>query len=286
MAGAKGDNLPDEAHPAILPIGSIAIKASWRLLTDADTPAVRARYYVVKDAEIVDVGKSAGGRTRRLLQGRHRAGRVPYHGQDALPAAVAMEHLRAGRQRAAGRRRRGARAGRQGRRRALFLFRRLSAGPPAAPARLARDRADQHEQPAQIRSGADAGDAPPSRSSLDHGDEPRLLGLAGDQGHGLGALHARRQPMADRSPSGRAAKRRSLFPRPHRRSGHAARNLSVLRCRQPRTRRTSSTRRWRPICRTPRRAAWPATPASPTRADAISSASSRTCAESLTWRGP
>ena len=32
-------------------------------MTDADTPAVRARYYVVKDAEIVDVAKSvAAGR--------------------------------------------------------------------------------------------------------------------------------------------------------------------------------------------------------------------------------
>ena len=48
--------MPDEAHPADLPIGSIAVKAAWRELTDADSPAVRARYYVVRDAEIVDVG--------------------------------------------------------------------------------------------------------------------------------------------------------------------------------------------------------------------------------------
>ncbi len=61
IAGAgwsEGRNLPDENHPANLPVGSIAIKASWRLMTEADTPAVRARYYVVKDAEVVDVAKS------------------------------------------------------------------------------------------------------------------------------------------------------------------------------------------------------------------------------------
>jgi len=59
-----GRNLPDETHPADLPVGSIAVKAAWRLLTDADTPAVRSRFYVVKDAEVTDVVKSlAAGRT-------------------------------------------------------------------------------------------------------------------------------------------------------------------------------------------------------------------------------
>ncbi len=131
--------------------------------------------------------------------------------------------------------------------------------------------------PPKLDPDADAGDAPPSRSSVDHGDEPGLLGSAGDQGHSLGALHARRQPVADRSRSGRAAERRPLLPRPHRRSEHAARKLSVRRTPRPRTRRTSPTRRWRPICRTRRRAACPATPASPTRADAISPASLPRC---------
>ncbi len=55
---SEGRNLPDAAHPADLPIGSIAVKAAWRILTDADTAAVRARYYIVRDANVVDVGKS------------------------------------------------------------------------------------------------------------------------------------------------------------------------------------------------------------------------------------
>jgi hypothetical protein len=59
-----GQNLPDPAHPAQLPVGSIAIKAAWRLLTAADAPAVRARYYVVENANVVDVAETlAAGHT-------------------------------------------------------------------------------------------------------------------------------------------------------------------------------------------------------------------------------
>jgi hypothetical protein len=60
---SQGRNLPDETHPAHLPVGSIAVKAAWRPLTAADTPAVRARYYV-ESAEIVDVAETlAAGHT-------------------------------------------------------------------------------------------------------------------------------------------------------------------------------------------------------------------------------
>jgi hypothetical protein len=60
---SQGENLPDQAHPAQLPAGSIAIKAAWRLLTSADGPAARARYYVVENANVVDVAKTlAAGR--------------------------------------------------------------------------------------------------------------------------------------------------------------------------------------------------------------------------------
>ena len=53
-----GESLPDPAHPAELPVGSIAVKAAWRPLTAADTPAVKARYYVVENANLVDVVKT------------------------------------------------------------------------------------------------------------------------------------------------------------------------------------------------------------------------------------
>jgi hypothetical protein len=55
---SQGQNMPDEFHAAQLPAGSIAVKAAWRLLTAADTPAVRARYYVVENANVVDVAKT------------------------------------------------------------------------------------------------------------------------------------------------------------------------------------------------------------------------------------
>ncbi|HEY5203598.1 MAG TPA: hypothetical protein VIJ63_03225 [Roseiarcus sp.] len=61
---SQGENLPDPAHPAELPAGSIAVKAAWRPLAAQDTPGSRARYYVVENANIVDVAKTlAAGRT-------------------------------------------------------------------------------------------------------------------------------------------------------------------------------------------------------------------------------
>lgn len=59
---SQGRNLPDQDNPARLPTGSIAVKAAWRLLTAADTPAVRARYYVVENANVVDVAKTLAAR--------------------------------------------------------------------------------------------------------------------------------------------------------------------------------------------------------------------------------
>ena len=107
---SRGENLPDEAHPAHLPAGSIAVKAAWRLLTAADTPAIRARYYVVENAEVVDVAKTLAAGRVVCAKTRRRAGRTAHRDQDEISAAGDMEHLRARRQRAARRRGRGARA--------------------------------------------------------------------------------------------------------------------------------------------------------------------------------
>ena len=59
---SQGQNLPDYDNPLLMPAGSIAVKAAWRLLTAADTPAVRARYYVVENANVVDVAKTVAAR--------------------------------------------------------------------------------------------------------------------------------------------------------------------------------------------------------------------------------
>ena len=57
-------HLPTSRKPGRFNVGSIAVKAAWRILTEADTDAVRRRYYVVRDAEVVDVaGSLATGTT-------------------------------------------------------------------------------------------------------------------------------------------------------------------------------------------------------------------------------
>jgi hypothetical protein len=55
-------DLPNTGNPVQLPAGSVAVKAAWRLLTAADTPAVRARYYVVQNANVVDIAKTLAAR--------------------------------------------------------------------------------------------------------------------------------------------------------------------------------------------------------------------------------
>jgi hypothetical protein len=51
-------SLPTPQNPGRLSAGSIAVKAAWRILTGADAPAVRRRYYVVNDAKALDVAES------------------------------------------------------------------------------------------------------------------------------------------------------------------------------------------------------------------------------------
>jgi hypothetical protein len=50
--------LPTVDQPGTFNEGSIAVKAAWRVLTEQDTAAIRNRYYVVKDAEILDVART------------------------------------------------------------------------------------------------------------------------------------------------------------------------------------------------------------------------------------
>ncbi|HEY6802476.1 MAG TPA: hypothetical protein VI306_02750 [Pyrinomonadaceae bacterium] len=59
---SEGKNMPNVENPVRLPAGSVAVKAAWRPLTAADTPAMRARYYVVENANIVDVAKTIAAR--------------------------------------------------------------------------------------------------------------------------------------------------------------------------------------------------------------------------------
>jgi hypothetical protein len=52
-------NLPKDAASAKpFNAGSTEVKAAWRILTEKDTPAIRARYYVVPKAQVFDVASS------------------------------------------------------------------------------------------------------------------------------------------------------------------------------------------------------------------------------------
>jgi hypothetical protein len=79
--------LPTADAPGRFNVGSAAVKAAWRILTDADTPAIRQRYYVVRDAQVFDVaGTLAAGKTicvRRdvALVGLHIAIKTQYRPQ-------------------------------------------------------------------------------------------------------------------------------------------------------------------------------------------------------------
>jgi hypothetical protein len=50
--------LPTVDQPGTFNEGSIAVKAAWRVLTEQDRAAIRNRYYVVNDAEILDVART------------------------------------------------------------------------------------------------------------------------------------------------------------------------------------------------------------------------------------
>jgi hypothetical protein len=51
-------NLPTKDKPGKFNLGSIEVKAAWRILNERDTPAIRARFYVAKDTLVFDPVKS------------------------------------------------------------------------------------------------------------------------------------------------------------------------------------------------------------------------------------
>ena len=202
-----GQNLPDPAHPADLPVGSIAVKAAWRPLNAADTPAVRARYYVVADANIVDVAKTLA------------AGHVVCSKSDV--ALVGLHIVIRTKDRPQG---------------LWSTFEHVDNVPPAGEGEAREPDAGQAGAPysyfdaSKPKLGlwptfglpdtlAVSLDHPPKVDptpmqvvrrhpihGLDHGDEPGLLGAAGNQGNRVGALHAGREPVADHSRANGPAK--------------------------------------------------------------------------------
>ena len=91
------DRAPSLASPAHFEVGSIAVKAAWRILDQTDTPAVRNRYYVVTSAQVVDVAKSlAAGKPvcaahDIALVGLHITVKTKYRPQRLVWTAPAMQ---------------------------------------------------------------------------------------------------------------------------------------------------------------------------------------------------
>jgi hypothetical protein len=72
-------NLPTAPNPPLVPFndGSIEVKAAWRILTPADTPAIRARYYVIQDAQVFDVALAKCAKHDIALVGFHIVAKTP-----------------------------------------------------------------------------------------------------------------------------------------------------------------------------------------------------------------
>ena len=66
---------PDKAVP--FNTGSTEVKAAWRILTDKDTPAIRARYYVVPKAQVFDVASGKCALQDIALVGFHIVTKTP-----------------------------------------------------------------------------------------------------------------------------------------------------------------------------------------------------------------
>lgn len=74
-------NLPTRETPVPFNPGSIVVKAAWRLLTAADSPEERARYYVVPAVQVLDVASGTCLPQDVALVGLHIVAKTPGHPQ-------------------------------------------------------------------------------------------------------------------------------------------------------------------------------------------------------------
>jgi len=74
-------NLPKPENPVPFGQGSTEVKAAWRVLTDRDTSAMRARYYIVHDANVFDVAANKCVSRDIALVGFHIVTKTPHRPQ-------------------------------------------------------------------------------------------------------------------------------------------------------------------------------------------------------------
>ncbi len=70
-------NLPTPTAPVPFNDASTEVKAAWRILTASDTPAIRARYYVVTNAQVFDVAQAKCTLQDIALVGFHIVTKTP-----------------------------------------------------------------------------------------------------------------------------------------------------------------------------------------------------------------
>ncbi|MEJ0075348.1 MAG: hypothetical protein WDO17_07845 [Alphaproteobacteria bacterium] len=70
-------NLPTDKTPVPFNDGSIEVKAAWRVLTAADTPAIRSRYFVIPNAQVFDVASQKCIAQDIALVGLHIVAKTP-----------------------------------------------------------------------------------------------------------------------------------------------------------------------------------------------------------------
>lgn len=70
-------NLPTRDAPVPFATGSIEVKAAWRILTAADTPEIRSRYFVVNGAMVFDVASASCVPQDIALVGLHIVSKTP-----------------------------------------------------------------------------------------------------------------------------------------------------------------------------------------------------------------
>jgi hypothetical protein len=70
-------NLPTPTTTVPFNPGSTEIKAAWRILTDKDTSAIRSRYYVVPNTQVLDVASGKCTAQDIALVGLHIVTKTP-----------------------------------------------------------------------------------------------------------------------------------------------------------------------------------------------------------------
>ena len=183
-------DLPTKAAPVPFNDGSISVKAAWRILTSADTPSIRARYYIIPNAQVFDVASAKCTMQDIALVGFHIVAKLPgrpkwiwssFEHVDNVPERVNTSKARHGAETAS--------------RNTAFVQRPQQA--TGARSSMAGSSPDFANKPCACQSDGDAGSPHATALEGKHDNEQYLLEPERNQRHRLAKLHACYDAMAD-----------------------------------------------------------------------------------------